>query len=158
MPRDHTPKNKKKILLIEDEPDLAAAVAIRLEIKGYKVSIVYDGQEGLRKAREEIPDLIILDLILPKMDGYRVCRMLKSDEKYQKIPIIIFSARTQEKDRELAFECGADDYWVKPFEPEPFLARIKKLIEKKEATSIKKSLEKRKHRWKTMHCGWHCQH
>jgi DNA-binding response OmpR family regulator len=120
----------KKILLVEDEPDLAAAVQVRLETKGYKISIAYDGQEGLNKARTEKPDLIILDIMLPKIDGYKVCRMLKFDEKYQKIPVIMFSARVHEKDKDLAKECGADDYWVKPFEPEPFLARIKELLEK----------------------------
>ncbi len=120
----------QKILLIEDEPDLAAAVQVRLETRGYKVSIAYDGQEGLAKARTENPDLIILDIMLPKIDGYKVCRMLKFDEKYQKIPVIMFSARAQEKDRELAKECGADDYYLKPFEPEPFLARIQELLER----------------------------
>lgn len=120
----------QRILLVEDEPDLAAAVQVRLETKGYEVSIAYDGQEGLNKARTEKPDLIILDIMLPKIDGYKVCRMLKFDEKYQKIPVIMFSARAQEKDKDLAKECGADDYWVKPFESEPFLARIKELLEK----------------------------
>ena len=120
----------KKILLVEDEPDLAATVQLRLETQGYQVSHAADGQEALNKARAEMPDLIILDIMLPKMDGYRVCRMLKFDEKYQRIPVMMFSARVQEKDREMAKECGADDYWVKPFEPEPFLAKIKELLEK----------------------------
>ena|SRR3989338_1949836 len=120
----------KHILLVEDEPDLAATVQVRLQTCGYKVSIACDGQEGLSKARAENPDLIILDIMLPKMDGYKVCRMLKFDEKYQRIPVMMFSARVQEKDREMAKECGADDYWVKPFEPEPFLAKIKELLEK----------------------------
>lgn len=120
----------KHILLIEDEPDLAAAVQVRLQTRGYKVSVACDGQEGLDKARFENPDLIILDIMLPKINGYKVCRMLKFDEKFQKIPVMMFSARVQEKDKDLAKECGADDYWVKPFESEPFLARIKELLEK----------------------------
>src|SRR3989338_10462098 len=125
----------KKILLVEDEPDLAAAVQVRLETRGYKVSVASDGQEGLNKARAENPDLIILDIMLPKIDGYKVCRMLKFDEKYQKIPVMMFSARVQDKDRELAKECGADDYLIKPFEPNLLFGKIKELLAKAETGS-----------------------
>ncbi len=126
----------KKILLVEDEPDLAAAVKIRLEMKGYQVSIACDGQEALNKARSESPDLMILDIMLPKMDGYKVCRMLKFDEKHKNIPILMFSARAQEKDKELAKECGADDYLVKPFEPDILLGKIKKLLSEKKDNAV----------------------
>ena len=125
----------KKILLVEDEPDLAATMQLRLEMQGYQVSLAADGQEALNRARAEMPDLIILDIMLPKMDGYKVCRMLKFDEKYRKIPVMMFSARAQEKDKQVAMECGADDYLVKPFEPNILFGKIKELLAKVESTN-----------------------
>ncbi len=119
---------KKKILLVEDESVLLNMVKMRLEANNYEVISAFDGQEGLEKARKERPDLIILDLMLPKLDGYKVCRMLKFDEKYKKIPIIIFTARAQQSDEEMGFEVGADAYITKPFEPQMLLAKIKELI------------------------------
>ena len=105
---------KKLILLVEDEKDMSYAVTLQLEVKGYEVITAYDGQEGLEKARAKKPDLIILDLMLSKMDGYKVCRMLKFDSAYKDIPIIIVSARDSDKDRELGRNCGADLYVTKP--------------------------------------------
>ena len=93
-----------------------------------------DGQEGLDKARKENPGLIILDLMLPKIDGYKVCRMLKFDEKYKKIPIIIYTARAQEVDEKLGYEVGADAYMTKPFDPKKLLAKIKELLNSREAS------------------------
>ena len=119
---------KKKILLVDDERDLVETVTYRLEASGYEVHPAYDGQEGLDKARKEKPDLIILDLMLPKMDGYKMCRMLKFDEKYKKIPIIMFTARAQESDIEMGMEVGADAYITKPFEPQALLAKIQELL------------------------------
>lgn len=120
--------DKKRILVVDDEKDLVEMLTIRLEANDYEVFVAYDGQEGLDKARALKPDLIILDLMLPKLDGYKVCRMLKFDEKYKQIPIILFSARAQESDVRLGKEVGADDYLTKPFEPEILLAKIKELI------------------------------
>ena len=88
----------------------------------------YDGQEGLEKAKEEKPDLIVLDLMLPKMDGYKVCGLLKADTRYGKIPIIILTARAQESDEKFGLECGADAYIIKPFQHEVVLAKIKELL------------------------------
>ena len=119
---------KKKILLVEDESVLLNMVKMRLEANNYEVISAFDGQEGLEKARKERPDLIILDLMLPKLDGYKVCRMLKFDEKYKKIPIIMFTARAQQSDEEMGFEVGANAYITKPFEPQVLLAKIKELI------------------------------
>jgi len=120
--------DKKKILLVDDEKDLVETVAFRLEATGYQVIKAYDGQEALAKAKKEKPDLIILDLMLPKMDGYKVCRLLKFDEKYKFIPIILFTARAQEEDKKLGKEVGADDYLTKPFEPQVLLSKIEALI------------------------------
>ncbi|MFA5224456.1 MAG: response regulator [Candidatus Omnitrophota bacterium] len=117
-----------KILVIDDEPDLVEMVTLRLEANGYQVISAYDGQEGLAKARNENPDLIILDLMLPKIDGYKVCRLLKFDEKYKKIPIILFTARAQESDIKVGEDVGADSYLTKPFEPDVLLVKVAQLL------------------------------
>jgi DNA-binding response OmpR family regulator len=119
---------EKRILVVEDEKDLVEILSVRLEASGYKVIAAYDGQEGLDKAKKEKPDLIILDLMLPKVDGYKVCCLLKFDEKYKKIPIIMFTARAQESDRKLGEEAGADGYITKPFEPKALLDKIAELL------------------------------
>jgi two-component system alkaline phosphatase synthesis response regulator PhoP len=118
----------KKILVVEDEAELTNAIQIRLEQAGYEVLIAYDGKEGLEKAREENPDLIVLDLMLPKMDGYKVCRMLKFDAKYKKIPVVMLTARTQEKDESLGYEVGADVFITKPFKYQVLLSKIRELL------------------------------
>ena len=118
----------KRILLVEDEKDLVKAVTFRLQTNGYEIITAYDGQEGLDKARKEKPDLVILDLMLPKMDGYKVCGLLKSDARYNKIPIIMFTARAQESDKKMGEDVGADVYITKPFEPQALLAKIKELL------------------------------
>jgi len=123
--------NKKKILVVDDESDLVEMLSIRLEANNYQVIAASDGQEGLDKARSESPDLIILDLMLPKLDGYQVCRMLKSDERYKQIPIVIFTARAQESDIKAGNEAGADAYITKPFEPAILLDKVSQLLEEK---------------------------
>ncbi len=121
--------SKKRILVVEDEAELVKAMQIRLEQAGYEALVAYDGMEALDKARKEKPDLIILDLLLPKMDGYRVCAMLKRDVRYMKIPIIMLTARAQESDEKLGYECGADAFITKPFQHEAVLAKIKELLQ-----------------------------
>jgi len=118
----------KKILVADDEADLVSIVKMRLEANNYLVITAFDGQEALEKARKEKPDLVILDLMLPKMDGYKVCGLLKADTRYNKIPIIMFIARAQESDEKLGFEVGADAYITKPFEAEILLGKIKELL------------------------------
>lgn len=121
-------EQKKCILLVDDEVDLLEMVRFRLEASGFAVLTASDGQEALDIARKERPSLIILDLMLPKIDGYKVCRMLKFDEKYKMIPIILFTARAQETDKKIGEEVGADAYIVKPFEPKALLDKINALI------------------------------
>ena len=120
--------DKKRILIVDDEEDILNVLRFRLEANNYEVLSASDGQEGLNKARSEKPDLIILDLMLPKLDGYKVCRMLKFDETYKAIPIIIFTARAQKKDEELGMEMGVDAYIAKPFESEVLLEKMKELL------------------------------
>jgi adenylate cyclase len=103
-------------------------VKMRLEAAGYEIISAYDGQEGFEKAKRDKPDLIILDLMLPKMDGYKVCALLKADTRYNKIPIIMFTARAEESDEKLEFEVGADAYITKPFEAEILLGKIKEIL------------------------------
>ena len=104
------------------------AVKMQLEANDFRVLTAKDGQEGLDKARKDKPDLIILDLMLPRIDGYKVCRMLKFDEKYKGIPIIIYTARAQAADEKLGYEVGADAYLTKPFDPKKLLAKINELL------------------------------
>jgi DNA-binding response OmpR family regulator len=118
----------KKILLIEDEPDILKTTVIFLESEGFQVITATDGLEGLSRARTQNPDMIILDIMLPKLDGYKICRMLKFDEKYKHIPIILFTGRAQESDRQMGKDVCGDAYITKPFEPSILLEKIKELL------------------------------
>lgn len=118
----------KRILIVDDEPNIVSLLATRLKANGYEVLSALDGLEGLAKAKTEKPDLIILDLMLPKMDGYKVCGLLKKDTRYAKIPILMFTAKAQEEDQRLGEEVGADAYFTKPFVPKTLLSRIQELI------------------------------
>ena len=118
----------KRILIVDDEVQLVEMVKIRLEAAGYEIISAYDGQEGFDKAKRDKPDLIILDLMLPKMDGYKVCGLLKNDARYSKIPIIMFTARAQEEDQRLGKDLGAEEYVTKPFDPKILLSKIKELL------------------------------
>ena len=119
---------KKRILVVDDEAILVDMVRMRLEANDFEVISAGDGQAGLEKAKKEKPDLIILDLMMPKMDGYKVCALLKKDARYSKIPILIFTAKAQEEDRKMGEEVGADAYITKPFDPETLLSKIKGLL------------------------------
>jgi two-component system alkaline phosphatase synthesis response regulator PhoP len=121
---------QKKILVVDDEPDLVETVRYPLEMEGYQVLVAYNGEEGLNQARKDSPDLIILDLMLPKLDGYKVCRLLKFDERYKHIPILMLTAKTQEKDRLLGKETGADEYMTKPFDIDQLLEKVKSYLSK----------------------------
>ena len=121
-------EEKPLILLVDDEPDLVELVSQRLQATGYDVMTACDGQQALDQVKKKRPDLIILDLMLPKLDGYKVCRLLKFDERYKRIPILIFTARAQEEDIKLATECGADEYLTKPFEAKILLEKLKGLL------------------------------
>lgn len=120
---------KKRILVVDDEEDLVETLSFRLKANGYDVIKANDGQEGMDKAKKESPNLIILDLMLPKIDGYKVCGLLKADARYNKIPIILFTARAQDEDKKIGQEVGANAYITKPFEPQVLLAKIKELLE-----------------------------
>lgn len=119
---------EKKILIVDDEQDLVEMMKMRLEAVGYNVISAADGQAALDLARKEKPDLIILDIMLPKMDGYKVCALLKKDSRYSGIPILMFTAKAQDSDMKMGEEAGANGYVTKPFEPEVLLKKIKEFV------------------------------
>lgn len=118
----------KKILIIEDYAHIVEVLKIRLEAAGYEVLAAGDGQEGLNLARRAMPDLILLDIMLPKMNGYKVCRFLKFDAKYKSIPIFLLTARGKPEDIETGKATGADEYIIKPYNPHELLALIRRYL------------------------------
>jgi len=119
-----------KILIVDDSIELHQLIQERLEADRHKVITANDGEEGLEKAKSENPDLIILDIMMPKMDGFEMCSTLKNDSRYNKIPIIFLSAMAQQDDFKAGKEIGADAYIVKPYEPNILLAKIESLLKK----------------------------
>ena len=132
---------KKKILVIEDEPDFSKAVQVLLEANGFEVLSAYSGKEGLAMAKQGSPDLIVLDVMLPEIDGYKICRLLKFDERYKKIPIIMLTARAQEQDRQLGVQTGADAYMVKSEKPDVLVEKIQSFLKHSAESSPPGSLD-----------------
>jgi two-component system, OmpR family, alkaline phosphatase synthesis response regulator PhoP len=121
----------RKILIVEDERDILDLVTHYLEKEGFRVRSATDGPAGLSAARQERPDLIVLDLMLPGMDGLEICRKLRADSS-NLVPIIILTAKADETDRVVGLELGADDYLTKPFSPKELVARVKALLRRAE--------------------------
>src|SRR5579884_2522672 len=130
-PTTGTPRTR--VLVIEDERALTEVLTYNLQREGYQTVVAHDGQEGLRKAQTLLPDLIILDLMLPVMSGLDVCRELKAGERTRDIPILMLTAKTEETDQVVGFSLGADDYVNKPFGVKALMARIKALQRRREA-------------------------
>jgi two-component system phosphate regulon response regulator PhoB len=124
----------RNILIIEDETDVADLVSLNLRKAGFRVSTAGDGASGLQKARDDRPDFIILDLMLPKMSGLEVCRILKSDAATARMPILMLTAKAEEIDRIVGLEFGADDYVTKPFSPREIVLRIRAIFRRGEKT------------------------
>jgi len=118
----------KTILIIEDEVNLSELLKFRLEVNGYLVETAFDGEEGMSKIGTTKPDLVILDIMMPKVDGYEVLRRVKADPKTKNIPIIVLTARSQNKDMDQAKALNADSFISKPFEPKDLLKEIEKLL------------------------------
>ncbi len=118
----------KKILIIEDEENLVELLRFRLEANGYEVEAAYNGEEGLGKIKKIKPDIVVLDVMMPKMHGYEVCMRAKKNEATRNIPIIVLTAHTQTGDIDEAKKCGADYFISKPFEPTQLLEEIKRLL------------------------------
>ena len=119
---------KPRILVVDDEPDIIELVEFNLKQAGYAVSTATDGAEALKKARAQTPDLIVLDVMLPEMDGFEICKTLRLDPVTAKLPIVMLTAKAAEIDRVLGLELGADDYLTKPFSPRELLLRVKKIL------------------------------
>ncbi len=119
---------KHKILVVEDERSLVEVIAYNLQREGYEVITATDGLDGLRKAQSSLPDLIVLDLMLPVMDGLQVCRELRADSRTNGILILMLTAKSEEVDEIVGFSMGADDYVTKPFKVKPLIHRIKALL------------------------------
>ena len=128
--------NEHHILCIEDEVDIQEIIAYNLQKAGYSVSVAEDGLKGLELAKAKLPDLILLDVMLPNLNGMQVCERLKADAKTQSIPIIMLSAKSEESDIIGGLSLGADDYMTKPFSQAELLARIKVALRRKTSTNI----------------------
>jgi two-component system phosphate regulon response regulator PhoB len=128
--------SQPKILLVEDERSLVEVLTYNLVYEGFEVITATDGQDGLRKARRELPDLVILDLMLPIVDGLQVCRTLRSDPRTQDVRILMLTARSEEVDEIVGFNMGADDYVTKPFKIKPLIHRIKALLRRPVASGM----------------------
>jgi phosphate regulon transcriptional regulator PhoB len=117
-----------RVLIVEDEPDIRGLLAFHLEREGYQVFKSNNGADALRQVRARPPDLVLLDLMLPEMDGLEVCRRLRQDPATAPLPIVMLTAKGEEVDRVLGLELGADDYIVKPFSPREVVARIRAVL------------------------------
>ena len=119
---------KQRILIVEDEPEAVELLEFNLKQAGYAVSSADDGAEALKKIRATPPDLILLDVMLPEMDGFEICKLVRLEAATAKIPIIMLTAKASELDRVLGLELGADDYLTKPYSPRELLLRVKKIL------------------------------
>jgi two-component system phosphate regulon response regulator PhoB len=134
---------REHILVVDDEKDILELVEYNLSKNGYKVTSVATGESALRSARSRLPDLVLLDLMLPGVDGLEVCKTLKKDAKTQHVPIIMLTAKGEEADVVAGLELGADDYVTKPFSPRVLLARVRAVLRRKVAMeSVSASLVK----------------
>ena len=121
---------KKRVLIVDDEQDIVEAIRFNLESENIECLETGDGWEALKMAREESPDLIILDIMLPSMDGYQISRLLKFDDKFKDSPIIMLTARAQKSEMERGKETGADEYLAKPFDMNVLVDLVKKYLAK----------------------------
>ncbi len=121
-------REKRKVLVVEDEPTIAKTVRLALEAEGFEVFVAEDGLEALKMVRNDSPDLILLDVMLPKFDGFKVCRLLKFDKNTGHIPIVLSSARNSDADLERGRKAGADEYIAKPFDLEQLVQIVRTRI------------------------------
>jgi len=122
---------KKKILVVEDEPDIAEGLQARLVLEGYEVILANEGKMGVEKARAEKPDLVIMDVMLPLVNGYEACKLIKQNKDTRHIPVLFLTALPRVDDTEAAFKAGGDDFLNKPFTDERLLQKIHKFLPKK---------------------------
>ncbi len=132
---------KKLIFAVDDEPDILELISINITKAGYDIATFEDSHSLMKRLEIEIPELIILDVMLPETDGFEVCRILRNSNKFKEIPILMLTARGEITDKILGLEFGADDYMVKPFSPREMIARIKSILRRTNPKSQTKSTE-----------------
>ena len=138
----HKKMQKEEILIVEDDKNISRLIKFNLEKEGYDAFAVPSGEEALEHIKKYHTDLVILDLMLPKIDGFEVCRSIKQDPKLKNIPVIMVTAKGEEVDRVVGLELGADDYIVKPFSPRELVLRVKAILRRGKAPEIKKNILK----------------
>ncbi len=126
-----------KVLVVDDEPDAVELVSFNLKAAGYEVVTADDGNEAIKRARQHSPDLVLLDVMLPEVDGLEVCKLLRRDPVTSGVPIIMLTAKAAEIDRVLGLELGADDYMTKPFSPRELVLRVKNLLKRRQSVDEK---------------------
>jgi DNA-binding response OmpR family regulator len=124
--------DRKRILVVDDEIYIVHILEFSLTMEGYNILTAFDGEEALRVIEQERPDLVVLDIMMPKLDGYEVCRRLRKEERFSGLPVILLSAKGRSIDREVGLQAGADDYITKPFSPRKLIEKIRELLEREE--------------------------
>jgi two-component system alkaline phosphatase synthesis response regulator PhoP len=124
--------DRKRILVVDDEIYIVHILEFSLTMEGYTVLTASDGEEALKLIEQERPDLVVLDIMMPKLDGYEVCRRLRQDDQFGNLPVILLSAKGRPVDREAGLQAGADDYIAKPFSPRKLLEKIRELLDRSE--------------------------
>lgn len=124
--------DRKRILVVDDEIYIVHILEFSLTMEGYSVLTASDGEEALRIIEQERPDLVVLDIMMPKLDGYEVCKRLRQDEQFRSLPVILLSAKGRPMDREAGLSAGADDYITKPFSPRKLLEKMRELLDRQE--------------------------
>jgi len=145
---------RERVLVVDDEQDLLELVSYNLNKEGYRVACVSTGEEALAAAKRDLPDLIVLDLLLPTVDGLEVCRRLKMDPRTQHIPILMLTAKSEEADVVTGLELGGEDYVTKPFSPRVLVARVKAVLRRRSKESSDDEAAVTVHDL-VIHPGWH---
>jgi len=130
--------SRGRILVVDDEIYIVHILDFSLGMEGYEVVTALDGEEALRKVKECKPDLVVLDIMMPKMDGYETCKALKSNEETKDIPVILLSAKGRNVDMQTGYDVGADDYITKPFSPRKLVDRINSMLDRPDAGDVTK--------------------
>jgi two-component system, OmpR family, alkaline phosphatase synthesis response regulator PhoP len=128
--------DRKRILVVDDEIYIVHILEFSLTMEGYSVLTASDGEEALRIIEQERPDLVVLDIMMPKLDGYEVCRRLRQDDQFRTLPVILLSAKGRPVDREAGLQAGADDYITKPFSPRRLLEKMRELLDRQDLKKV----------------------
>jgi len=134
MPKTDKPRDTRRILVVDDEPRMTRFIRMNLDLEGFSVHEAFDGKEALDRVREVLPDLVILDVMMPKMDGFQTLQMMR---EVSSVPVIMLTARASEDDRVRGLELGADDYITKPFSPRELVSRVKAVLRRTEPSSVR---------------------